>query len=217
VVAPNARQYLVSYGSSGEFGRFQAVPPVECSRGDQVVVQGRRGLELGVILCEATAAHARLLKDSPTGQLLRRADPEDRRAAASARERGQLVFQDSRRLAIDLELPLEILDVEVSLDGRQAVVQFLAPAEVAIDGLASTLARRHDLYLLMHNLAAPAAEDAGGCGEPNCGRAAGGHCSTCGSGGGCATGCGSGVAPDMAAYFAHLRTKMEQRNFTSLL
>jgi hypothetical protein len=68
----------------------------------------------------------------------------------------------------------------------------------------------------MHNLALPAQEEHGGCGEPNCGRVNGGGCTDCATGGGCATGCGTGKA-DMKDYFAHLRAKMEQRNMTPLL
>jgi hypothetical protein len=67
----------------------------------------------------------------------------------------------------------------------------------------------------MHNLAVPPAASDGGCGEPNCGRTSGG-CTSCGTGGGCATGCG-GARPDMTEYFAHLRAKMERRDFTPLL
>jgi hypothetical protein len=218
MVAPQTQEYLVGHGNAGEFGRFRAVVPGPYRRGDVVVVNGRRGLELGVVLCEATAQHARVLDKAPLGELLRPATDADRQAAESMRRRGQLLFEDGRLLAAELGLALEVLDTEVTLDGRQGVIQFLAEPGCDLDAFAAALAQRHDLFVLLHNLALPAGGEGegGGCGEPNCGRSGGGGCTTCGSGGGCATGCGTGQ-PDMKDYFAHLRAQMERRNFTPLL
>jgi hypothetical protein len=56
--------------------------------------------------------------------------------------------------------------------------------------------------------AAPEEEHHGGCGQPGCGRAAGGSCTSCGTGG-CSS-CGSGKT-DLRPYFAHLRAKMDQQ------
>ena len=216
MVASSAKEYLVSHGNAGEFGRFRAVLPEDYPRGERVVVNGRGGLELGVILCEATPRHARVLVNTPVGDLLRRATAEDEGTARRMRERGQALFEDGRSLAAQLGLALEILDTEVTLDGRQGVVQYLGEPECDINALAAALAGRHDLFVRMHNLALPAGpEEAGGCGEPNCGRANGGGCTDCASGG-CATGCGAGGA-DMKDYFAHLRAQMEARKMTPLL
>jgi cell fate regulator YaaT (PSP1 superfamily) len=204
-------EYVVSYGTSGGFDRFRAEAPLPCRRGDRVVVESRRGLELGVVLCEATAEHARLLPGG--GRLLRRAADDDERAGERLRERARRLCEECGRLAAGLGLPLAVVDVELLLDGRQAVVQHLAPADCDAGALVEVLARGHGLVARLENLALPAApaeeEGAGGCGKPGCGRTAGGGgCSTCGSGGGCSS-CGSGKV-DMRAYFAHLRERMEQ-------
>jgi hypothetical protein len=215
VVAQTPPEYLVNHGSAGDFGRFQAAFPGACGRGDRVVIDGRRGLEVGVVLCEVTPRHARVLNHTPAGRILRRATPDDDQTAERMRARGQLLFEDCRRLAGEMGLPLEVLDVEISLDGRQAVLQFLGEVAADLDRFAASLAAQHNLFILMHNLAVPA-EETSGCGDPNCGRAGGGGgCTDCASGG-CATGCGAGKA-DMKDYFAHLRAKMENRNFTPLL
>jgi hypothetical protein len=215
VVAQGVPEYLVSHGSAGDFGRFQAAPGLSCARGDRVVIAGRRGVELGVVLCPTTPRQARVLQNTSAGQILRLATADDEQAAERMRQRGQALFEDGRRLALELDESLEVLDVEVSLDGRQAVVQFLGTAACDVDAFAAALAGRHDLFILMQNLAVPV-EETRGCGDPNCGRAGGGGgCTDCASGG-CATGCGAGKA-DMKDYFAHLRAKMEQRNLTPLL
>jgi hypothetical protein len=216
VVAPNPQEYLVTHGSAGEFGRFQALLPLECRRGDRVVLHSHWGLEIGVVLCPATPRHARLLPTAPVGQLLRIATAADEQTAEQMRQRSQCLFEDGSRLAGQLGLPLQVLDVDLSLDGRKGIIHFVGEANCGLDSFAATLAGRHNLFLLMHNLAlAMPEEEAGGCGEPNCGRGHGG-CTSCGTAGGCATGCGTGKA-DMKDYFAHLRAKMERRNMTPLL
>jgi hypothetical protein len=210
-------EYLVSHGNSGGVGRFAAAPGLTCRRSDRVVVQSQRGLELGVVLCQATARHARLLHSTPVGQLLRRAGPEDEQAAIRQRAAAHRLFDDSRRVAAELALPIEILDVELLLDGNRAVVQHLRWADCEYGQFVAALERGQGLEVLLENLALPlqpAEEEHGGCGEPGCGRASGGGCSSCGSGG-CSS-CGSGKV-DMTAYFAHLRAQMEQRGRVPLL
>lgn len=201
--------YLVSYGAVGDFGRFRPVRPLVCARGDRAVIQSPRGLELGVVLCETSAGHARFLPNTSAGQLLRRATADDEETAAQMRQRGHGLFENSRRLAVELALPLEILDAEVLLDGRQAILHFLHWAECDERPFVSTLAHRHDLHVALHSLSLPRQEqeaDESGCGRPDCGRGEGG-CSTCSSGGGCSS-CGTGKPADMKAYFAGLREKM---------
>jgi hypothetical protein len=66
-------------------------------------------------------------------------------------------------------------------------------------------------------LAVPAAPDAhehGGCDKPDCGRTAGGGCTSCSSGGGCSS-CGSSKV-DLRPYFSHLRDKMEAKGRIAL-
>jgi hypothetical protein len=200
--------YLVSYGSTGVLGRFLAPEPAAYQRGDRVVVQCERGLTVGTVLCAAGERHTRILATTSEGMLLRSLTAEDEEARRRGRIVAERIFSDSRQLAVALALPLQILDVEVSLDGRRAVLQYLAGGPCEATALLDTLSERHRLQVWMENLAAPAAaaEEHHGCGKPDCGRGQGG-CSSCGTGG-CSS-CGSGI--DMRDYFAHLRDKMERR------
>jgi hypothetical protein len=202
------REYLVSYGSGGAVGRFLSARGSECRRGDRVVVESPRGLEVGRVLCSATSRHEQLMPGG-VGRLLRRAGPEDEAAAARAQALARGVFESGRRIAAELGLPVEILDVEVLLDGRRAVVQHLGWAECDWGTFAESLARAYRLEVLVEDLAPPQPpeEAHGGCGQPGCGRERGG-CSSCGSGG-CSSCGSSGV--DLREYFAHLRSKMEQQ------
>jgi len=208
-------EYLVSHGKTGALGRFVSASPERFVRGARVVLQSERGLTLGVVLCEATPQHARLLGAAGLGQLLRRADPEDDAARRQMLGREQQIFDASRSLATELDLPMEILDSELALDGRRVILQYLLAGSCDPAALVQRLAARFEIEVWLENLAAPVPDEhAGGCDKPDCGRANGGSgCTTCG-GGGCSS-CGSSKV-DMRAYFAHLRDKMEEHR-TSLL
>jgi hypothetical protein len=216
-----AEEYLASFGQTGEFGRFRSSGPLACRRGERVVVRSHRGLEVAEVLREATPRHAHFLPNTSVGQLLRRLGPEDEAAAERARLLGQRLFERGQCLAAELGLPLELIDVDVLLDGRHAVLHHLRGGECDVRPFVSTLSREHDLHLTLEEVGRPRGtpEDAGeedhGCGREGCGRAAGG-CGTCGSGGGCAT-CGAARPPgEEQAHFARLREQMERRR-TALL
>lgn len=212
-------EYLVTHGSTAALGRFVAEPGLSCCRGDRVVVESRRGLELGVVLCPTTPRHARLLPDPAPGRLVRRATAADEAEGRRLRALAHQLFAEARRLAAEAALPFEILDVELLLDGRRAIVQHLRWAECDCGPFAEALEQARGIEVFLEDLALPPAatvdEEHGGCGQPGCGRAGGGSgCSSCATGGGCSS-CGAKV--DMREYFAHLRAKMEQDRRVPLL
>ncbi|MBM4067485.1 MAG: hypothetical protein FJ271_00865 [Planctomycetes bacterium] len=212
------RDYLATHGQSNHLGRFVAIEPLELKRGDRVVIETGRGLEIGTILCGASDNHVRLLR-IPPGRLVRRTTADDERTLLDTRKSSDRLFAMVRSLSDELALDVEILDVEVLLDAV-TVVQFLG-AQSEAQALAAALADRHGLAVLMENLAAmPDDPVEAGCGKPDCGQGKEGGCTSCSSGGcstggcatGCATGCGTGgTRVDMRDYFAHLRGKMESR------
>src|SRR5437016_2771095 len=102
------REYVIRYGLLGDFGRFRPAIPVDCRRGDLAVVRSPRGVEVGQVLCPATPQHSHFLPDATAGTLLRLATEEDERAAHRARRLGQEVFDEARRGAEALDLPLEV-------------------------------------------------------------------------------------------------------------
>jgi hypothetical protein len=217
-------EYLVSYGTSGEFSRFRPTVRRDYSRGDRVVVRSPQGTEIGEVLCRAKSDHARFLSRTAQGELLRLATADDERAAERCRDRAGRIADDARRLSGELGLPIEVLDVEVALDGGQAIINHLRQEECDYRPLVSALSRLHDVLVIMQNLALPAGlgnEDVG-CGKPGCGQGQGG-CSSCQSGGcgtagGCASGCGAGIQKDdVALFLAGLRRQMENRARTPLL
>ena len=129
-------------------------------------------------------------------------------------ERGRRLFDDARRLAAELGLPLEILDVEVLLDGHQVTLFFLRAADCDERPLVSALSKKYEVLVSLRDLALPAGASA--CGKPDCKQDSGG-CTTCTTGG-CSTGCGSKTtAREVQEYFLGLRQKMEASPRTPLL
>jgi hypothetical protein len=211
-----APRFLVGYGKTAGIGLFRADAPLACARGEPAVVHTSRGLELGQVLCPADDRHARLLGTAPEGELLRLATSEDHRLASFNRQQEQALFEHCQRFVSDGGFPAAILDVEILLDGQNALLQLLSWAEWDSAPLLEDVGRRYGLSAALENVT-PLAEvetEHGGCGKPNCGHGGGG-CDSC-STGGCSTGCGSGKV-DMREYFAHLRTQMEEKHRVPLL
>jgi hypothetical protein len=183
-------EYLLSYGNAGDFGRFRCAPALACERGERMVVRSPRGQELGVIMRSANTGHSRLLADEFVGQILRLATEGDLQLAQRMQERSQKLFEDGRRLVCELDLPMEILDVEVLLDGRQALVHYLRWADCDPRPLMDPLSQHYRLLITLHDLALPKTEEAeehpessscgtGGCGAGGCGSCGGGNCASC--------------------------------------
>lgn len=217
-----ADQYVVAFGKSGGLGCFTVVEPFDLVRGDRVVVKSPRGTEMGEVLSPATLRQARLIGAQASGDILRRATDDDQAILPHLQQHAEELFAASRAAAERLALPLQILDVEVLLDRQHVLVQFVGGGDAEVTKLVEAMQFRAELQIRFENLAAPQGDEHddhshGGCDKPDCGRANGGSggCTSCSTGGGCSS-CGTGK-PDMRAYFAHLRGKMEETHRTPLL
>jgi len=202
--------YLVNHGRNGLLGSFEVDQPMALARGARVVIQTARGLEMGTVLCPAGVRQARLLGATSSGTLLRIVTDDDLQSLSILRGREQALFEAGRRWVETLGLPLEIVDVELLLDGRQAWLNFVGGETVEMGELPTRLAEESGVEVHLENLAIPATKhdeaEHHGCRKPDCGKTLGG-CSSCGSGGGCST-CG-GTKVDLRPYFANLREHME--------
>jgi hypothetical protein len=178
------QEFLLTYGNAGDFGRFRLAEPLTCRRGDRVVVRSPRGQELGVVMRPATPGLGRLLADQFVGQILRLATEGDLRLAERMQQRSQRLFEDGCRLVRELDLPMQLLDTEVLLDGRQAILHYLRWADCDPRPLMDPLSQRYRLLITLHDLALPSAgkdqeqAEHAGCGVRGCGGGGCGSCST---------------------------------------
>jgi len=212
------REYLVHHGAAGHVGRFRWANGDECARGDAVVVRSQRGLELGRVLAAADSDRL-AFPDGFVGELMRRASQEDMTLAERGRATGLELCAAGERLAAACGLPLAVLDAEVLLDGRQAVLHVLKLAACDEGPWLADLGERHGVIVRVHDLGreAPAQDDehsGSSCGAEGCG---GGGCGSCGAHGGGCSSCSSGAAGDLAEYFAGLRAQMDERQRVPLL
>jgi hypothetical protein len=178
---------------------------------------------MGRVLRPAAPGHARFLPNTTVGALLRLATDEDDRAAASLAGRGREILGRAARLAGEMGLPLEVLEVEVFLDGEHAVLHHLRWGECDVRPFVSTLSREFAVHILLTDLTGAGGateleepeESAAGCGSCGSGGCGSGGCGSCGEGG-CGS-CGTANPQDVRAYFAGLRGRMEARQRTPLL
>jgi len=206
-----ARSFIVSYGTAGYFERFAPLEGEQFARGARVLVKSRRGVELGLVLCPATAGLEQFFHDQPQGQLLRLVTPTDEAELAELRAAALTACDRARRLSSQLELPLEIVDVEALLEPRTFIFHFLGNSgDYRV--LVSRLSKEFDVYVELLSLNGEFPAEPEGC--PECGSTEGGGCST--EGGGCGTdgGCGTAkkqMTPDeWRAYFASLRAQLNR-------
>jgi hypothetical protein len=191
--------YLVTFGRAGHLGRFAG--ELACARGDRVVVRSTRGVEVGTLLGPARCA----LPDPFIGELLRPASSDDLKLDADRESQAQRLA--ARAAVIG---PVVVLDAEVMLDGRGAVLHALA-GSVDAGPLLDQLATEFGLIVRLYDLAqepdspvpAPDHLEDFKCDRPDCGER---DCSD----GGCST-CSAGSKADVMEYFAGLREKMESR------
>jgi len=206
-------QFVISHGKGGAVGIFTTPEPLALRRGQCVIVQTVRGVEIGTVLCPASDRKAALLGANAAGQLLRCLTDDDAvgRSDLAALERD--IFEASRTMTQRDGLAIEILDVELLFDCSVAMIQFVGEA-ADTETFAQSLEQQFGLMIRLENLTVKHAHDDEhqGCDKPDCGRQAGGEggCTTCSTGGGCST-CGSSKV-DLREYFGHLRTKMEEKH-----
>jgi hypothetical protein len=129
------------------------------------------------------------------------------------------LFLDARQLVAKMGLPLEIVDVDVALDGERATMSHLRQRECDYREFVSALSRKHNVLLIMQNLTLPLAATAEehGCGRPDCGQGNGG-CGSCATGGCSLGGCAAGSKKeDIASYLANLALPGQELPRTPLL
>lgn len=202
-------EFLVHHGCTAALSRCRFENGTMPQRGDRVVIRSARGLELGEVLCEATQEHTRLSPQISSATLLHLANAEDEATFTRLSQRGLALLRDAHRLIEDQHLPLLPLDIDVLLDGSQAIVYVLRWDACPLTPFLEELRHAHGLPVTLIDLSK--AEP-----EPICGSCGGGGCGSCGDGGCSTGGCGTSdcsrdskhTADELTAYFAQLREQM---------
>ncbi len=168
----------------GVVGTFDAADFRVYTRDQRVICRTRRGLEVGVVICDV---------DSPAteGDVLRVTGSEDELILDRLERFRDRAYKACNDLLIDRGLPGTLVDVEHLFDGESVFFYFLGDVDPRVEALTEELAEAYDRKVKFKQFAQTLAK---GCG-PDCGTKDSG-CSTGGCGS-CALsgGCGSKKAP----------------------
>ena len=205
--AVDERSYLIRYGVMSHVGRFPvpSIPERSLIRGQLVVLQTDRGVEMGEVLiatesqsivddAEVHADATRTAAEDPSSaisstrpRVLRVAEPDDLLRWRDATESRLSRFSLCKRILRDGNWPWELIDVEPLLDGRSTVIHYLGPHHVDVATLRARFRVECDIEIVLEPVGAdldgesdePAhteENEVGGCGS--CGSSGGGCCET---------------------------------------
>jgi cell fate regulator YaaT (PSP1 superfamily) len=165
-------KYVVRTGIMRTLGVFNAHRDDVYARSTGVICRTDRGLESGEVLCEATEQALGQMKDTPTGQILRRMTSEDIRELAHLHEQERKEFETCRRLIADQQLDMRLVDVEHLFGGERVVIYYLAENRVDFRELVRLLAAEFQTRIEMRQIGvrdeAKLLADYGDCGKPVC-------------------------------------------------
>jgi cell fate regulator YaaT (PSP1 superfamily) len=168
-----APKYVVRYGAMRQLGEFSSKRQHKISRGDDVVVRSDRGVEFGVVLCDANDKTNEYLGENvPTGRILRSASDEDRRSLEEVAEREKTFFTSGQKMIDDRNLQMQLVDVEQVFGGERIVFYYLAEKRVDFRELVKLMAREFNTRIEMRQIGvrdeAKLLADYGDCGKPVC-------------------------------------------------
>ena len=199
-----AVEYFVNHGLGGFVGAFRS--PVGLARGDRVVVETSRGLELGTVLERVLD---RVKNTLPDGLVIRLATDADDVKVQRCKDLADTIVAEAQSRAEALGLPLLFLDGETLLDESTAILQAVHWDECDATPLFESLSIDLGITVRLADISSMPKQ---GTTCTTCGESKSG-CSSCGTGGGCSSGsCSSGSVKnpeELTTFFAGLRKAME--------
>jgi len=167
------RRYLIRYASPGWIGLFGTIHELDCPRGSRVVVQTDRGEELGEVLATPLETATQTGDSKPMGEVLRVASADE---LAIHSEQSSAILQDlidSAQSRLDeASVEVQVVDAELLLDRRKAVLYYLGEASPVLTDLREPLSQVSHLEAI--EWATLIEPEGGGCGVEGCGGGGGG-------------------------------------------
>lgn len=167
------RKFVVRYGSMRLLGEFASKRQDTVQRGDDVIVRSDRGVEFGMVLCEANeSTKDNLGENARTGRILRLASDEDRRSLAEVADREKSFLVQAQAMIAEQRLQMQLVDVEQVFGGERIVFFYLAEKRVDFRDLVKCMAREFNARIEMRQIGvrdeARLLADYGDCGKPVC-------------------------------------------------
>ena len=165
-------KYVVRYGSMRSLGVMTAKDAESYSRGNEVIVRSSRGIETGLVLCEATDDALSQLDQPPVGHILREMTDEDANELAHIEDSKERMLEVCQKHVDQLQLDMQLVELEQLLGGERIVVFYLAEDRVDFRDLVKMLASEFQTRIEMRQIGvrdeAKILADYGDCGRPVC-------------------------------------------------
>ncbi len=168
-----SNQYIVRYGLQRQLGAFSVKGQPPIARNSEVIIRSDRGMEWGVVLCQASERTGEYLGHKEVkGRLLREASDEDRDQWDKIRLQEREEFGGAKQMIADRNLQMELVDVEHIFGGERIVFYYLAEKRVDFRELVKALAKEFRARIEMRQIGvrdeAKLLADYGDCGKPVC-------------------------------------------------
>ena len=145
---------------------------VSYRRGTEVIVRSNRGLETGLVLCEASDDALSHLDQPPTGQVIRPISDDDANEAAHIDGQLKSKMQICQKHIDELGLEMKLIEIEQLFGGERVIVYYLAEERVDFRQLVKNLAADFQTRIEMRQIGvrdeAKLLADFGDCGKPVC-------------------------------------------------
>ncbi len=163
-------QYVVRCGSMRMLGVMRAKQSFRY--GDRVVVRTPRGTEIGTVLCQATPAAMDHIEEPTEGTIVRLLSADDQNQWNHFQSMTRDDIAASQKLADQLSLVMEVVDVERIIGGERMVIYYIAEQRVDFRQLVRDLAAHFQTRIEMRQIGvrdeAKLLADYGDCGQPIC-------------------------------------------------
>lgn len=137
-----------------------------------MIARTSRGLEVGIVLCEAGSETPSNGEKFSQGQILREMSAQDENELAHIEASAKEEFKVCQRHVDQLGLPMQLVDVEHLFGGERVIVYYLADGRVDFRELVKRLASEFQTRIEMRQIGvrdeAKLLADYGDCGKPTC-------------------------------------------------
>lgn len=145
---------------------------VSLRRGSEVIVRSNRGLEAGLVLCEATEDALSQMDQPPSGQIVRTISDDDASQISHIDGQRNEKIRVCEKHVNQLGLQMKLVDVEQLLGGERIIVYYLAEERVDFRQLVKQLASEFQTRIEMKQIGvrdeSRLLADYGDCGKPVC-------------------------------------------------
>lgn len=165
-------KYVVRYGSMRTLGLMNARDDANFLRGSEVIVRSNRGLETGLVLCEAGDDALSHMDQPATGQIIRQMTGDDFKESSHIEGQRTAKMEACQKHVDELGLEMKLVDVEQLFGGERIIVFYLADERVDFRQLVKLLASDFQTRIEMKQIGvrdeAKLLADYGDCGKPVC-------------------------------------------------